>query len=87
MRRKKGVQEGFNTFLNALFLFHFISKMFSFFLQSNTGGGMDTVVKFIYEIATHFTPCRATIKLNHSKIRFHPKSGAAGAPFLWCVPF
>lgn len=36
MRRKKGVQEGFNTFLNALFLFHFISKMFSFFLQSNT---------------------------------------------------
>ena len=37
MRRKKGVQEGFNTFLNALFLFHFISKMFSFFLQSNSG--------------------------------------------------
>lgn len=35
MRRKKGVQEGFNAFLNALFLFHFISKMFSFFLQSN----------------------------------------------------
>lgn len=36
MRREKGVQEGFNTFLNALFLFHFISKMFSFFLQSNS---------------------------------------------------
>lgn len=48
MRRKKGVQEGFNTFLNALFLFHFISKMFSFFLQSNNGGNECGVFKKMY---------------------------------------
>lgn len=57
MRREKGVQEGFNTFLNALFLFHFMSKKFSVFLQSNNSS--DCIIREKYT-KWEFTRQKAT---------------------------